>query len=261
MTPDDRDWGRCNTRRSKTDGSVAQFWDSESPAWGKKYGRATSYFYRCRTFHEFFVAANLVEASILDYGCGSGDITFPMLQSGHRVVGVDIAPGMVREARARAERFGLTKRASYHQLDDAILSRISSGTFDVVVCSSVLEYVEDDQSLLRLFHGVLKDGGWLLVSVPDRKSLYCRLDRWLYANSHLLPRFFPVQKLGYLDIQKRQYDIGSFINDVEAIGFEFKGKKHNTITLQRGAIMERFSNIPGVGMLAIMMFRKSDPGE
>jgi len=76
-----------------------------------------------------------------------------------------------------------------------------------------------------------------------------------------LPRFFPVQKLAYLDIQKRQYDIGSFINDVEAIGFELKAKKHNTITLQRGPIMERFSNIPGVGMLAIMMFRKSDPGE
>jgi len=103
---------------------------------------------------------------------------------------------------------------------------------------------------------VLKDGGVLLVSVPDRRSVYCRLDRWLHANRRLLPDFFPIAKLGYLDIQKRQYDIGQFIRDVEATGFELKAKKHNTITLQRGALMERISNIPGIGMLAIMMFRK-----
>jgi 2-polyprenyl-3-methyl-5-hydroxy-6-metoxy-1,4-benzoquinol methylase len=183
-----------------------------------------------------------------------------MLQSGHSVTGVDIAQGMLRKATERAEQFGFTARASYHPLDDVVLSRISSETFDVVVCSSVLEYVEDDRSLLRMFHNILRDGGFLLVSVPDRKSLYCRLDKWLHANKRFLPWFIPVEKLGYLDIQKRQYDIDLFVREVEATGFELKAKKRNTITLQRGAIMEKFSNIPGIGMLAIMMFRKGSPG-
>jgi 2-polyprenyl-3-methyl-5-hydroxy-6-metoxy-1,4-benzoquinol methylase len=247
-------------QRSKTDSRVARFWDHESRDWGQKYGKSTSYFYRCRTFHEFFTAANLDRASILDYGCGSGDITFPMLQSGHSVTGVDIAKGMVRKATERAEQFGFAEQANYHHLDDAVLSRISSRTFDVVVCSSVLEYVEDDRSLLRMFQNILRDGGFLLVSVPDRKSLYCKLDKWLYANKRILPWFFPVEKLGYLDIQKRQYDIDLFVREVETTGFELKAKRHNTITLQRGAIMEKFSNIPGIGMLAIMMFRKGRPG-
>ena len=243
--------------RGNWDSSVAQFWDRESQDWGRKYGKATSYFYRCRTFLDFFSAANLPRASILDYGCGAGDITFPMLQSGHAVTGVDIAPGMVRQARERAERFGFSARAAYHDLDDSVLSGFSSGSFDAVICSSVLEYVDDDRSLLRMFHEVLRDGGVLLVSVPDRRSVYCRLDRWLHANRRLLPAFFPIAKLGYLDIQKRQYDIGQFIRDVEATGFELKAKKHNTITLQRGALMERISNVPGIGMLAIMMFKKT----
>jgi len=248
----------ADMHRSKTDSRVARFWDHESQDWGQKYGKATSYFYRCKTFHDFFTGADLDHASILDYGCGSGDITFPMLRSGHSVTGVDIAEGMTKKATERAEQFGLTARASYHHLNDAVLSRISSKKFDVVVCSSVLEYVEDDESLLRMFHGVLRDGGILLVSVPDRKSLYCKLDRWMHANKRLLPGFIPVEKLGYLDIQKRQYDIDLFIRDVESIGFELKAKKRNTITLQRGAIMEKFSNIPGVGMLAILMFRKGN---
>lgn len=246
--------------RSKTDSMVARFWDYESQDWGQKYDKATSYFYRCRTFYEFFMTAGLDRASILDYGCGSGDITFPMLQSGHSVIGVDIAEGMIRKATERAEQSGYASRASYHHLDDAGLSRISSEKFDVVVCSSVLEYVDDDRSLLRMFHDVLKDGGFLLVSVPDRKSLYCKLDKWMHANRHLLPGFIPINKLGYLDIQKRQYDIASFVQEMESTGFQLKATKHNSITLQRGALMEKFSNIPGIGMLAILMFRKNIAG-
>jgi 2-polyprenyl-6-hydroxyphenyl methylase/3-demethylubiquinone-9 3-methyltransferase len=247
-------------QRGKTDSKVARFWDYESQDWGQKYGKSTSYFYRCRTFHEFFSAANLDRASILDYGCGSGDITFPMLQSGHSVTGVDIAQEMIRKATERAKQFGFTGNASYHHLDEAVLSRIASGTFDVVVCSSVLEYVQDDRSLLKMFHSILRDDGYLLISVPDRKSLFCKLDKWLYANRRFLPRFIPVEKLGYLDIQKRQYDIDLFVREVETTGFELKAKKRNTITMQRGAIMEKISNIPGIGMLAIMVFRKVSPG-
>ena len=99
-----------------------------------------------------------------------------------------------------------------------------------------------------------------MVSVPDSKSLFCKLDKWMYANKRFMPRFIPVEKLGYLDIQKRQYDIDLFVREVETTGFELKAKKRNTISLQRGAIMEKFSNIPGIGMLAIMMFRRGAPG-
>lgn len=242
--------------RGKFDSRVARFWDRESKDWGGKYGKRSSYYYRCRTFHEFFQATGVGRASILDYGCGSGDITFPMLQAGHSVTGVDIARGMVAKAAERAAQAGFAATAAYHHLDDIVLSEIPRGTFDVVVCSSVLEYVDDDRSLLEMFHELLRDGGFLLVSVPDRRSLYCKLDKWLYANRRFLPGFFPVEKLAYLDIQKRQYDVGRFIRETETRGFELRAKKHNTITLQRGAIMERFSNIPGIGMLAIMMFRK-----
>ncbi len=243
-------------QRAGFDSKVADFWDRESKEWGRKYGRRSSYYYRCRTFHEFFSATKLERASILDYGCGSGDITFPMLQAGHRVTGIDIARGMVTKATERAAQAGFTATASYHHVDDIALSAMPPGTFDVVVCSSVLEYVDDDRSLLHALGQLLKSGGHLLVSVPDRRSLYCKMDRWLYANKRLLPSFFPVAKLAYLDIQKRQYDIQRFIREMETSGFELRAKKHNSITLQRGALMEKFSNIPGIGMLAIMSFKK-----
>jgi len=247
--------------KNKSDSKVARFWDFESQDWGQKYGRTSSYFYRCRTFHEYFVSTGLEHASILDYGCGSGDITFPMLQSGHSVTGIDIAEGMVRKAAERAERFGFAAKASYHHLSDAVLARVASQKFNVVVCSSVLEYVEDDGALLRMFHDNLEEGGYLLVSVPDRGSIFCRLDRWMHANKRHMPAFIPVEKLGYIDIQQRQYDIGEFIRRVEGVGFSLKARKHNSITLQRGVLMEKVSNIRGVGMLALLMFRKGRSGK
>src|SRR6266849_9297685 len=110
--------------RGKFDSRVARFWDRESKHWGRKYGKQSSYYYRCRTFQEFFLATELRRASILDYGCGSGEITFPMLRDGHSVTGVDIARGMINNAIERAGQSGLAARASYHHLDDMTLSAI-----------------------------------------------------------------------------------------------------------------------------------------
>jgi len=245
---------------SKFDSNVVNFWERESRDWGMKYGKKSSYFYRCRTFSRLLESTGVKQASILDFGCGSGDITFPMLRDGHSVTGVDVAEGMILKARDCAEEFGLSSKAEYHHLEDGIFSHILTRKVDAVVCSSVLEYAEDDMLLLRKFHTILDVGGFLLVSIPDSKSLFCKLDKWIYANRRLMPKFIPVEKLGYLDIQKRQYDISLFIKAVEKIGFRLLEKKHNTITLQRGALMERISNIPGIGMLAIMMFQKTDEG-
>jgi 2-polyprenyl-3-methyl-5-hydroxy-6-metoxy-1,4-benzoquinol methylase len=241
---------------TKYDQKVANFWDRESRDWGDKYGGKTSYFYRCRTFYRFFKSAGLQQASILDYGCGAGDISFPMLLEGHSVVGVDIAAEMIKQASGRAVKHGLSSTASFHHLNDDVVRDISSRKFDVVICSSVLEYVPDDMSLVKLFDSLLKDGGVLLMSVPDKRSLFCNLDKWVYAHKSLMPGFVPVQKLAYLEIQKRQYDIKQFTRTVEQMGFELVGLKYSTIKLQRGILMEKVSNIQGMGMLAIMMFRK-----
>ncbi len=242
---------------NRFDSNVASFWDRESLNWGEKYRKRTSYFYRCRAIYQLFASTGIRQASILDYGCGSGDITFPMLRDGHSVTGVDIAEGMIRKARDRAEKAGLSEKATYYYLQHGIPSNILSDQFDAVICSSVLEYVQDDMSLVRIFYSILKVDGFLIISVPDRRSLFCKLDKWLHANRRFLPGFIPIEKLGYLDIQKRQYDIGSFIETVEKFGFKLVAKKHNTITLQRGSLMELMSNIPGIGMLAIMMFQKT----
>ncbi len=55
----------------------------------------------------------------------------------------------------------------------------SGGQFDTALCVNVLETVEDPALVLRSLREVLKDGGKVVVLVPQGKGLYGSLDRAL----------------------------------------------------------------------------------
>src|ERR1039458_7838875 len=50
------------------------------------------------------------------------------------------------------------------------------GPFDAVVCSSVMEYIEDDLGLLKRLIASLRPGGYLFVSVPHKANLFAPLE-------------------------------------------------------------------------------------
>jgi ubiquinone/menaquinone biosynthesis C-methylase UbiE len=54
--------------------------------------------------HELLETVLPVGATVLDVGCGTGTDARWLERQGHRVVGIDASPGMVREARRSAPR-------------------------------------------------------------------------------------------------------------------------------------------------------------
>lgn len=48
-----------------------------------------------------------------------------------------------------------------------VLDQLGDGTFDVVVLSSVLEHLDDDEGVLARLHALLSPGGVLFVNVPS----------------------------------------------------------------------------------------------
>ena len=109
---------------------------------------------------------------VLDFGCGPGRLSLLLAQSGFRVVAVDISHGMIAEARKLDTRGLPIEFMTIGSAEEAL----APGTYDGIVCSSVIEYVADADSLLQGFRCSLRDSGALLISFANRASVF----RWYW---------------------------------------------------------------------------------
>jgi len=101
--------------------------------------------------------------SVLDYGCGTGDhITYPLARSGYDVLGVDVHAPSVVEARRRYVLPNLAFRTG--TVEDLLREGLS---FDVVVCSEVLEHLHDPRDFLVKLRRLLRLGGAAIITTPN----------------------------------------------------------------------------------------------
>jgi len=116
--------------------------------------------------------------TILDYGCGTGDhITAPLAHAGDEVLGIDIHEPSVREACRKYTLPSLSFRAGdFHSLLDEGLS------FDVIVCSEVLEHLHNPSECLVGLRRLLRPSGFLIITTPNGYGSFemlCHLERGL----------------------------------------------------------------------------------
>ena len=116
------------------------------------------------------LAADSIAANghVLDYGCGPGRLGVMLARRGFKVRGLDISEGMLDEARA-LDTSGLSIE---FELITSLAQALPPNTFDGIVCSSVIEYVEDAEELLLGFRGALRESGSLIISYANASSLF-----------------------------------------------------------------------------------------
>jgi ubiquinone/menaquinone biosynthesis C-methylase UbiE len=106
----------------------------------------------------------------LEIGCGSGEMLYELMKRNFKVVGIDIAPGMLKASRSLLNERLPGKRAGLLQADIEHLS-FPNETFDVIIAAGVIEYLPDDEKLLPELHRVLKPSGLLILSVRNKVNL------------------------------------------------------------------------------------------
>jgi ubiquinone/menaquinone biosynthesis C-methylase UbiE len=95
--------------------------------------------------------------TVLELGCGHGDLTLQLLERGARVTAIDISSGMVDVVRARAERF-----CPDAEVEVRVAPAEDVGTedqsVDIVTGKWILHHV-DVAAAAREVHRVLRPGG------------------------------------------------------------------------------------------------------
>lgn len=166
------DWNRQSSAGSSGEDALAHF-DQRASDWHELYSRPQ---FRDR-LHLFVSAVETRVArggTILDYGCGSGAIAMALASAGYHVYGVDGAHGMIERAKSEAQRHGI-ENVEFEHLGDTDSWRPSE-RFDGVICSSVIEYVSQDEKLVRKLAEATAPQGWLFISIPSVTSLTGRLE-------------------------------------------------------------------------------------
>lgn len=113
------------------------------------------------------------EIRVLDVGCGAGNISRPLARLGYAVTGLE--PHQPTLAIARQSIDG--NRCQF--FGESVETFQPQQPFDVIILSEVLEHLDTPVATLKKLHSWLVPGGWLLVSVPNGKSLEESLRRLL----------------------------------------------------------------------------------
>ena len=131
------------------------------------------------------------DRSILDVGCGTGNIHFELLRRGAaRATGVDIAEGMIGQARSLSKQHGFEEKTRYVQ-GDFVEKSDEIETADITIMDKVVCCYDDLNGLMR--NALAKTAACMVISHP-RNVWYVR---WGFnvqqvATSILRMKFRPV---------------------------------------------------------------------
>jgi SAM-dependent methyltransferase len=105
---------------------------------------------------------------VLDLGCGEGrHIIHAYLTANAICVGVDLNLQDLKTTRTRFLPFKREADASFYlQQVNALRLPFADASFDKIICSEVLEHIEDYEQVLAEIYRLLKPGGQLAISVP-----------------------------------------------------------------------------------------------
>jgi ubiquinone/menaquinone biosynthesis C-methylase UbiE len=99
-------------------------------------------------------------ARVADLGSGTGSLAVLLAEEGHQVGGLDVAPRMVDQARAKAAAAGVP---AHFQVGDAADPPWPDGSFDVVLVRHVLWAMPDPDAALARWVALLAPGGRLVL--------------------------------------------------------------------------------------------------
>ena len=182
-------------------------------SWGRVAEWYGEYLGKEDTYQSQVILPNLVRLlaikkgeKVLDLACGQGFFTREMVRFGADIVGADISPELVAEARKNAPG------AIFHVAPASELSFAHKGELDAVVCVLALQNMEDISAVFAEVRRVLKPGGRFLMVLNHPAFRVLRRSSWGWDEEHKI-QYRRID--GYLSAAKISVDMAPGLKNNE----------------------------------------------
>lgn len=178
--------------------------------------------------------------TVLDAGCGFGRHSLEFLKRGAAVFSMDMDMDSILRTRFVLSELlknqGKDKKGYITHIGDALNLPFKNETFDKIICSEVMEHVDDDNLACKELTRVLKTNGLIAITVPTYFSefIYDTLtDEYFSTPGGHVRKYIP-KKL--VNIMKN--------NGLEIYGVEFKHAFHTIWWMIRSVVGLHKENHP-----------------
>ena len=102
------------------------------------------------------------EMKVLEYGCGTGNLSFQLSRHVGKIIAADSSRGMIEQLEKKiADSPGCNITSKFLDLTDGA---VVEDKFDLIASAMTLHHVEDTAGLLKTLVSLLSEGGQLLLA-------------------------------------------------------------------------------------------------
>ena len=221
----------------------AAFFEEVASNFARSYHSTVVLRQRLEFWHQYIARYARSGGMCIDAGCGPGLLLRKALELGMGGLGIDASPTMLRLARHNCQKF--IERVRFEEVSLPWRDPELTESADLIICSSVLEYVPDVQAAARDFYRMLKPGGVLLASLPNRQSWFRKIES---MRSFFVP-------LKYLRFQHHQFTLAGAQNlfaDVNLVPEEIRCFSRSPLAIR----MRLPESSPRAGNMLLCVMRK-----
>lgn len=209
----------------------------------KKYNSSSQFQQRYEVWTTLFEQYIKPNMKVMDAGCGSGIFSIYLAKKGNIVTGIDGSEKMIQLCRSRSIENNI--EIKFHQAFLPFENIHDHEKQNIILCSSVLEYIIDYEVVISQFKQLLNPNGLLIISMPNKNSWYRKIEKYIFK---LTGRPYSYQFIQHIEIEKL------FTERLNKSGFElleinyYPSTNFLSTALQKIGINEKYTNTMFVGV-------------
>lgn len=150
----------------------------------------------------------------LEFGCGTGLVSFNLYDKFENITLVDISKGMIEMLNSKIEKYEINTMKAY-QIDINKEHNLSENNYDIIYSSMALHHIIDTDTTLKSLYRLLKKDGYLcIVDLDEEDGSFHKEEKDFIGHNGFNQKVLKnlMLKIGY-----KEFEINTFYNDEKTV--------------------------------------------